>query len=154
MFNCLVLINILIVEGPSTSTTVQPCIIDLTRSSSPPVRRTSPVPSHTYVDVGTSPDPVPSLLPLKEKPSALVRGKYLISLNGLSNDDGCWIASPRCGSDSSESFSSYPGRSSTHTFGTLFAPCSLFSAKHNYVAFFYLISSNNIQVYADPHQFL
>lgn len=74
------------------------------------------------MDVGTSPDPVPSPLPLEEKPSALIRGKYLISLHGLPNDDGCWIDSPRCGSDSLESFPPYPGRSSSaHTSGTLFS---------------------------------
>ena len=56
------IINTLIVPGPSTSTvtTVQPCIISITRSSSLLVGHTSPVMSHScsycsYVDMGTSP---------------------------------------------------------------------------------------------------
>lgn len=148
----IVLINILTVPGPSTSTTVQPCIIDLTRSSSPPVGRTSPVNSRTYADVGTS--AIPSPLPLNEKSFALIRGKYLIFLHDLSNDDGFWIASPRSGSDS---FSPYPSRSSSaHTIGTLFSFFLSLLLKHNYVAFFYLTFLNNISklVNADPIIFI
>ena len=147
----IILINILIVPEPST-TTAQPCIIDLTRSSSPLVGRTSPVHSRTYADVGTS--PIPSLLPMNEESSASIRGKYLYFLHGLSN--GCWIASSRCGSDS---FPPYPGRSlSAQTFGTLFSffLCSLFTFQCKaqlcrlFMSAFYLTFSNNILMYPDP----
>ncbi|KAF8814711.1 hypothetical protein BYT27DRAFT_7205675 [Phlegmacium glaucopus] len=73
---------------PSAPTTISP-VIDLTMSRSPsppPVRRTSPVQSRTYADVGTS--PVPSSPPFKEKSFASIQGKCSNFSRFLSIDAG------------------------------------------------------------------